>query len=209
MKICLTESLIKEASDFLADQDPALASVLQKHGYPPLWARTPGFPSLIHIILEQQVSLASAAAVFRKLESVLGNITPSNLLNINDEDLLKIGFSRQKKQYARQLATDVLTGNFDFESLPQMEDHDLRAYMKRLKGVGDWTVDIYLLMCLLRPNVLPKGDLALYESYRVLYSLENRPTYAYFEANTLHWQPWRSVGARLLWHFYLCERGRK
>lgn len=209
MKISLTEPLLIEGSDYLARQDPALASVLQKYGYPPLWARSPGFPSLIHIILEQQVSLASASAVFRKLESAVGNLTPANFLNINDEDLLKFGFSRQKKQYARLLATVVLSGNFDFDALSQMEDSDLRAYMKTLKGVGDWTVDIYSLMCLLRPNVLPKGDLALYESYRVLYSLENRPTHEYFEANTLHWQPWRSVGARLLWHFYLCERVRK
>ncbi len=111
--------------------------------------------------------------------------------------------------YARSLADAVLSGFFDFEALAQMPDETLRHYMKKLKGVGDWTVDVYALMCLLRPDVLPKGDIALYEGFRMLHTLDNRPNYELFVEKTLHWQPWRSVGARMLWHFYLCERAKR
>jgi len=209
MEINLNESSLIEASDWLADRDPALAGILKKHGYPPLWARTPGFPTLVHIILEQQVSLASALATFQRLQTHLGEITPLNFLTISDEELFQLGFSRQKKAYTRGLAEAILNQNFDFEVLNQLSDEAMRLYMKQLKGIGDWTVDVYALMCLLRPNVLPKGDIALYESFRALHSLEVRPKHDYFVQNTLHWQPWRSVGARILWHAYLCERSRK
>ena len=157
---------------------------------------------------EQQVSLASARAAFLKLQAHLGEITPANFLSISEEDLLSIGFSRQKKTYAQGLAQAVLNGNFDFDILGSMPDETLRPYLKSIKGVGDWTVDVYSLMCLLRPDVLPKGDIALYESFRALYSLDGRPDYVFFEDNTQHWRPWRSVGARILWHFYLCERAK-
>jgi len=209
MEIRLNESILKEAADWLAKRDPSLATILQKYGYPPLWDREPGFATLIYIILEQQVSLASAKAAFLRLQDHLGYITPVNFLKINDEDLFRIGFSRQKKTYSRGLAESVLKGDFVFESLPRMPNEALRTYMKSLKGVGDWTVDVYELMCLLRPDVLPKGDIALYESFRVLYALDTRPNYTFFEENTRHWRPWRSVGARMLWHFYLCERVKK
>lgn len=209
MEIRLNENNLAPAADWLGERDPALARVLKKYGYPPLWAREPGFASLVHIILEQQVSLASARAAFQRLQDWTGSITPTNLLNINDEGMLQIGFSRQKKQYARGLAEAVLNGRFDFELIESMPDEVLRPYMKSLKGVGDWTIDVYALMCLLRPNILPKGDIALYESYRVLYAHPNRPNHALFEASTQHWQPYRSVGARLLWHFYLCQRAKQ
>ncbi|MBC7775094.1 MAG: DNA-3-methyladenine glycosylase 2 family protein [Phycisphaerae bacterium] len=209
MEISLNESILKEAADWLATRDHTLAAVLQAYGYPPLWDREPGFATLIYIILEQQVSLASARAAFLRLQDYLGSITPDNFLKINDEDLFRIGFSRQKKTYARGLAEAILKQDFAIESLPQMPDTTLRPYMKSLKGIGDWTVDVYALMCLLRPDVLPKGDIALYESFRVLYALDARPNYTFFEENTQHWRPWRSVGARILWHFYLCERAVK
>ncbi len=209
MKISLNESNLKAGSDWLAARDPALASVLLKYGYPPLWARTPGFPTLVHIILEQQVSLASAHAAFQRLQAHLGEITPAGFLTINDLELLQLGFSRQKKAYVRGLAEAILNGRFEFKALNHLPDQALRLYMKQLKGIGDWTVDIYALMCLLRPDVLPKGDIALYESFRVLHALEQRPKYEFFVQETLHWQPWRSVGARILWHFYLCERAGK
>ncbi|MFN0033973.1 MAG: DNA-3-methyladenine glycosylase family protein [Saprospiraceae bacterium] len=206
MEIRLNESILREAADWLAARDPALASVLRKYDYPPLWDREPGFATLTHIILEQQVSLASARAAFHRLQGHLGEITPANFLKVSDEDLFRIGFSRQKKAYARGLAEAVLNGDLDFETLAQKPGEALRPYMKRLKGIGDWTVDVYELMCLLRPDVLPKGDIALYESYRVLYALEARPKHDFFEQSTRHWQPWRSVGARMLWHFYLSSK---
>ncbi|MFN0216553.1 MAG: DNA-3-methyladenine glycosylase family protein [Saprospiraceae bacterium] len=209
MKANLDELTLKIAADWLAKRDPKLAFTLEKHGYPPLWDREPGFATLVYIILEQQVSLASARSAFLRLKNHITHITPSNFLKINDEQLLQIGFSRQKKAYSRGLAEAVLSGEFDFEILEQMPEHVLRPYMKRLKGIGDWTVDIYTLMSLLRPDVLPKGDIALYESFRTLHGLETRPDHHFFEENTQHWRPWRSVGVRMLWHFYLCERDKK
>lgn len=209
MEIRLNENNLVTAADWLGEQDDILASVLKMYGYPPLWAREPGFSTLVYIILEQQVSLASAKAAFQRLQTHVVSVTPTNLLKINDEDLLRIGFSRQKKQYARGLAEAVLNGQFDFEVLESMPYETLRPYMKRIKGIGDWTVDVYALMSLLHPDILPKGDIALYESYRVLYKQTSRPNHVFFEENTRHWQPWRSVGARILWHFYLCERAKK
>lgn len=202
----LNESNLKAAAEWLAQRDPKMAQVLAAHGFPPLWARQPGFASLVWIILEQQVSLASARAAFQRLTSHIHDTTPHNFLTINDENLFRIGFSRQKKAYARGLAEATINGEFDFDGLADMPDDVLRPYLKRLKGIGDWTVDIYSLMCLLRPDVLPKGDVALYEAYRRLYALETRPKHEFFEQNTRHWQPFRSVGVRMLWHFYLCER---
>jgi DNA-3-methyladenine glycosylase II len=210
MILRVNEITLKNATDHLAQRDPALAMVIEKYGYPPLWAREPGFPALVHIILEQQVSLASAKAAFNRLETHLaGEVTPANFLNINDDTLLKIGFSRQKKIYTRALASAVLNGDFNFDLLPDMPDPILRTYMKSLKGIGDWSVDIYALMCLQRPDVLPKGDIALYESFKVLYALNERPNYDTFEAYAQDWQPYRSIAARILWHFYLCERDNK
>ncbi|MBV6439291.1 MAG: DNA-3-methyladenine glycosylase 2 family protein [Haliscomenobacteraceae bacterium CHB4] len=206
MILKLDESNIKEASQWLAGQDEALAFVLEKYGYPPLWSREPGFSTLVHIILEQQVSLASANAAFQRLQAYLGIIAPSAFLSLDDTTLHNIGFSRQKTAYTRALAEAVVSQSFDFEKLALLTDDEVRREMKRLKGIGDWTADIYLSECLLRPDILPKGDIAMQEAFRVLKNLPRRPLHADFESSTQHWRPWRSVGTRMLWHFYLCER---
>lgn len=204
----LTEQHLPVVCDWLSQQDEALASVVRQYGSPPLWSREPGFASLVHIILEQQVSLESAKAAYMRLEAFTGLITPSNFLKINDEDLLKIGFSRQKRRYVRSLAESLLENRFSLESLPSQPDFYVREALKTQKGIGDWTADIYLTFCLKRPDILPKGDIALYEAIKTLKQLEKRPDYTEFEKLTAHWRPWRSVGTRLLWHFYLCQRRR-
>ncbi|MBX2892617.1 MAG: DNA-3-methyladenine glycosylase 2 family protein [Saprospiraceae bacterium] len=208
MIVKLDETNLKEASHWLAAQDATLASVLEKYGYPPLWSREPGFSTLVHIILEQQVSLASANAAFQRLKNKLVDITPDAFLRLDDLALRDIGFSRQKTMYARALAEAVVAQTFDFDLLATLRDDEARAEMKRLKGIGDWTADIYLSECLLRPDILPKGDIAMQEAFRVLNRLPKRPKHDDFEAATHHWRPWRSVGTRMLWHFYLCERKR-
>jgi len=202
----MTNDDLIAAAYHLAERDEALNFVLKKYGYPPLWAREPGFSTLVHIILEQQVSLASANAAFTKLQAALGTVTPANFLKINDEDLRSIGFSRQKTRYARLLAEALLSGEFDLEHLAALPDEAVMTQMKQLKGIGDWTAHIYLSECLLRPDILPKGDIALLEAFRVLKKLPQRPPHDEFVAGTEHWRPWRSVGTRMLWHFYLCER---
>ena len=208
MIVKLGEDNLLEAATWLAEQDTALALVLKNYGPPPLWARKPGFSTLVHMILEQQVSLASANAAFLKLQAKTGLLSPDNFLALDDLDLRAIGFSRQKAQYARALAQNLLDGDLNLEALEQLPDHEAHAALKRLKGIGDWTADIYLSECLLRPDILPQGDIAMQEAFRVLYGLEKRPKHPEFVQATLHWRPWRSVGARMLWHFYLCERRR-
>lgn len=204
----MTNGDLIAAAHWLAERDEALDLVLKKYGYPPLWSREPSFSTLVHIILEQQVSLASANAAFTKLQGSVGAVTPDNFLKITDEDLRTIGFSRQKARYARLLAEAMLSGDFDLESLATLPDEAVSHRMKQLKGIGDWTADIYLSECLLRPDILPKGDIAMLEAFRVLKNLPQRPAHPTFVAGTEHWRPWRSVGTRMLWHFYLCERSR-
>lgn len=204
----MTNDDLITAAHWLAERDEALDFVLKKYGPPPLWAREPSFSTLVHIILEQQVSLASANAAFVKLQAAIGPITPAKFLKTSDEDLRNMGFSRQKTRYSRLLAEAVESGSFSFEHLAALPDEAVIIQMKQLKGIGDWTAHIYLSECLLRPDILPKGDIALLESFRVLKNLPHRPPHDEFTAATEHWRPWRSVGTRMLWHFYLSERGR-
>jgi len=202
----LNETNLREASHWLAEQDETLDRVLKKYGYPPLWSREPSFSTLVHIILEQQVSLASANAAFAKLQAAMGTVGVDKFLKISDEDLRSIGFSRQKIRYARLLAEAIQSGDFDLEQLAGLSDEAVSIRMKQLKGIGDWTAHIYLSECLLRPDILPKGDIALLEAFKVLKGLPQRPAHDELIAGTEHWRPWRSVGIRMLWHFYLCER---
>lgn len=209
MILKLDDNILQEACNWLSERDEQLAMVVRRHGFPPLWARTPGFSTLVHIILEQQVSLASANAAFQKLRNTLGEVTPEGLLFLKEEQLRALGFSRQKTRYTTALAEAVLNGSFRFDLLETLSDDAVRKSMTVLPGIGIWTADIYLSECLLRPDILPRGDIAMQEAFRELKSLPQRPAHDVLEAQTQHWRPWRSVGSRLLWHHYLCERGRK
>lgn len=187
---------------------PIMAAVLERHGTPPLWDREPGFATLVQIILEQQVSLASARACFEKLQSRLGEVSPAGVLELNDAELKAIGFSRQKAAYARHLSEAVLEGRIDLEAIAGLPDAEAKAELQRLKGVGEWTSDIYLLMALLRPDVMPKGDIALHTAWHRV-SGELKPAADEFLAIAERWRPFRSVAARLLWHYYLSEKNGK
>ncbi|MEH1781720.1 MAG: DNA-3-methyladenine glycosylase 2 family protein [Nostoc sp.] len=199
----LTEESLTRGLMVLANLDSDLAWILETLGPPPIWSREPGFATLLCIILEQQVSLAAAKAVFTRLCGVVVTLTPENFLTLDDAQLKGIGFSRQKILYCRGLANAIATGQLDLTKLEGMDETTIRTELKRLKGIGDWTVDIYLLMALQRPNVFPKGDLAIAIALQRLKKLATRPTPAQLEAITQHWRPWRAVAARLLWHYYL------
>lgn len=201
--LVLNEALLGESVGLLAARDADLGRVLHQFGPPPLWARAPGFPTLLHIILEQQVSLASARAAFERLCAVADPLTPQRFLELDDAALRAVGFSRQKAGYGRHLAQSVLAGAIDLEALAQMSDDEARARLLTLKGIGPWTADIYLLMALRRPNVWPVGDLALQIAMQGVKQLPTRPTVAEMEELGQPWRPWRAVAARLLWHFYL------
>lgn len=197
-------SLAREARR-LAAADPRLARILERWGTPPLWRREPGFATLVHMILEQQVSLASARAAMDALVAEIGPPAPRRLLALDDAALLRIGFSRQKRRYARELAARVLDGRLDFEALDGLSDSDARGRLMEVPGIGRWTADVYLLMALGRPDLWPVGDRALVVAARALHGLEADPDAEALEALAAPWRPWRSVAARMLWHYYLSE----
>ena len=187
----------------LTSIDEDLASIVDKLGHPPIWKRETGFAGLIQIILEQQVSLAAAKAVFERLRQTMVPLTPENFLTLDDTQLRTIGFSRQKSQYGRFLAGAIATGELDLVQLATQDEITIRTELKRIKGIGDWTVDIYLLLALQRPDVFPRGDLALAIATQKLKNLTVRPTPAQLDAIADNWRPWRAVAARILWHYYL------
>ena len=201
----LTQRSLRTAAAELGATDPALGASLELYGPPPLWAREPSYATLVHLILEQQVSLASAQAAFDRLTDALGAVEPRPLLRLSDEQLRSIGFSRQKTGYARSLAEAVEDG-FDLATLERLTDEEVRAVLMAHRGIGRWTADIYLTMCLLRPDVWPQGDLALATSARELLELEHHPNNSELAAIAERWHPYRAVAARILWHDYLGRR---
>jgi DNA-3-methyladenine glycosylase II len=204
----LTEATLAVAVAELAGRDADIAAIVGRYGPPPLWDRAPGFATLLHIVLEQQVSLASARAAFDRLVAATDPLTPAAFLALSDEQLLAIGFSRQKARYGRAIAAAVEDGALDLDGLGERPDEDVVAALEALPGVGPWTSSIYLLMVLGRPDVWPVADVALAESIRAVKSLEHRPDPDEMTHLAEPWRPWRSVAARLLWHDYLARRGR-
>lgn len=201
----LTVDTLADAARHLAGRDPDLADIYEKLGPPPLWSREPGFPTLIHIILEQQVSLASARAAMGRLLAAASPLTPEKFLTFDDMQLKAIGFSRQKTGYGRALARELLD-SFDLDGLEALDDESARGELLRLKGIGLWSADIYLLMALRRPDVWPRGDLALVAAITKVKWLDHRPAAEEFEALGELWRPWRAVAARMLWQHYLSKR---
>lgn len=192
----------------LAQRDEHLADIHMRYGTPPLWDREPGFATLLQIILEQQVSLASAKACFDKLNMFTGGVTPENVLGLTDAELRTIGFSRQKAAYARHLSEALLEKRLDLIAIASLPDDEARHELVKLKGVGEWTAAIYLLMALLRPDVMPRGDIALHVAWQKL-SSGPRPNLDEFSTIAERWKPYRSAAARMLWHFYLGEKSKK
>ena len=201
----LNRRTLAAAAKKLAEREPHLRTSFELYGIPPLWDRPQGFATLLQIILEQQVSLASAKACFDKLCVRVGELTPTALLECTDAELRADGFSRQKTAYGRHLAESILERRIDLDALSTLSDEAAKAELTKLKGVGEWTSDIYLLMALCRPDIMPKGDLALHIAWHKL-SGEPRPETDEFLEIAERWRPYRSVAARMLWHFYLSER---
>ena len=204
----LTIASLATAVDELAARDADLAGIVARFGPPPLWDREPGFATLLHIVLEQQVSLASAAAAFDRLKVTAGPLTPAGFLQLTDAELLAIGFSRQKARYGRALAEAIEGGGLDLEALAASDDDTVHERLQTVPGIGPWTSGIYLLMVLGRPDVWPVGDIALAAAVGEAKGLERRPGPVEMAELAEPWRPWRSVAARLFWHDYLGRRGR-
>ena len=204
----LTDASLAVAASELAARDPALGAVVDRYGLPPMWARDPGFPTLVHLILEQQVSLASALAAFDRLRVAADPLTPATFLALDDAALLAIGFSRQKARYGRALAAAVRNGSLDLDGLTALDDDGVDQALTAVPGIGPWTATIYRLMVLLRPDAWPVHDIALAQAIREVRGLDSRPSPDEMHALAEGWRPWRAVAARILWHHYLSSRGR-
>jgi DNA-3-methyladenine glycosylase II len=204
----LDETSFAASAAALCASDPDLASIVEAHGLPEFWAREPGFPTLVLLILEQQVSLASAKAAYDRLAARLGGVTPEGVVGSSDEALRADGFSRQKNRYVRALSAAVLDGSLDLDAVTQLDDDAVRAALVALPGIGPWTAEVYLLSALRRPDTWPVGDIALQEATRRARRLDERPTPLELEAIGEAWRPHRASAARLLWHLYLSEPRR-
>jgi DNA-3-methyladenine glycosylase II len=203
----LNERVLVDAVEQLTWRDRDLARVVTTYGAAPLRVREPGFPSLIYIILEQQVSLASARALYQRLQEAVKPFTPGHFLKLTEQEVRRLGFSRQKTHYTRLLAEAIHRKQFALHKLHELEDELAREQLTALKGIGSWTADIYLLSALRRPDIWPTGDLALATAVQEVKRLRKRPSPEKLEMMSTPWRPWRAVAARLFWHAYLCKRG--
>jgi DNA-3-methyladenine glycosylase II len=192
--------------DQLAAEDPDLALIIQNHGYPPLWSRANTFETLVHIILEQQVSLASALSALNKLRERVQEITPARVLLLTDEEFKACYCSRQKTAYIKYLAEAIISGQIDLEAMEQMPDDVIRTKLTALKGIGNWTTDVYLMFVLQHADVFPIGDLAAVNALKQVKNLPKDITREELLAVTEQWKPYRTIAAMLLWHYYLSQR---
>jgi len=170
-----------------------------------MWRRKPGFPTLVKIILEQQVSLASANAVYERLSGMIAPFDSSHFLTLNDDALHAVGFSRQKIRSCRGLSSAIVQGNLKLSELERMDDETARSKLVQIHGIGPWTADIYLLLALRRPDIWPESDLALISAVKKVKKLPKIGAGELIELSS-DWRPWRAVAARLLWHYYLSSK---
>jgi DNA-3-methyladenine glycosylase II len=202
--VVLTRQSLETAAAMLAARDPYLATIQQTHGTPPMWARRPGFPTLLRIILEQQVSLISARAMFERLKLSIDPFTARGFIEAGESSLRSLGVTRQKAHYCVQVAEAFTNG--DLNQIAKLSDDDAHQALVRIKGVGPWTANIYLLMALKRPDIWPDGDIALASAVGRLRKMKTRPSFPELAKIAEAWRPYRSVAARMLWQYYLAER---
>jgi DNA-3-methyladenine glycosylase II len=172
-----------------------------------MWARRPGFPTLLRIVLEQQVSLISARAMYERLRANINPFDAATFIERDELYLRSLGLTRQKALYAVQVAQAFTNG--DLKSINRMSDEEAHATLTQIKGVGPWTANIYLLMALRRPDIWPDGDIALATAVKKLHKLEHRPSFVDLARVAERWRPYRSVAARMLWQYYLAERNQR
>ena len=204
----MDERALARAVRTLARDEPRFAHIVERHGPPPLWPREPGFETLALLMLEQQVSLAQARAMYARIANATGSVTPANVAMLGEAGLRALGVTRQKSAYLAALARQLEQNALDLDALALLPDVDAAAALDALHGVGPWTAQCYLLFALRRSDVFPTADLALLEAVRQLWKLRQRPSPEALARRARAWRPHRAAAARLLWHHYLSERGR-
>ena len=203
----LTSKTLLAAADALAARDSGLRGIYETHGAPPMWARRPGFPTLLQIIIEQQVSLISARSMFKRLKSNIEPFTPERFIELGEEFLRSLGLTRQKSHYCVQLACAFTEGRL--HKIGRMSDEEAAATLVSIKGIGPWSANVYLLMALKRPDIWPTGDVALATAVGKLRTLPQRPSFQQLAEMAEAWRPFRSVAARMLWQYYLARRDKR
>lgn len=192
--------------DKLARRDKELAKIIEQYDYPPVWHRQEGFATLVHIILEQQVSLASARAAYDMLRKKIGTITPKKVLSLTDEELKGCYFSKQKVVYVKHLASALINKELDLRSFSNMTEAEIRTKLIAIKGIGHWTIDVYLMMVLHRSDLFPLGDIALVNSMKEIKALPKAISRDELETIAAKWKPYRTIAAFLLWHAYINKK---
>ncbi len=203
-RIIKTDDCVAEGAAWLAAQNPRFEQALSLTGPLPLRLRPDGFDQLLSAIVSQQVSVASAAAIWGRMQEA-GLVTPTAIIAASDAELRDAGLSRQKMRYARALAEEGI----NFDQLRVAPDEEVFKILTKVSGIGKWTAEIYAMFSLGRADVFAPGDLALQESARMLFDLEERPKESALRQMAEDWSPWRSVAARLLWAYYRVDKGRE
>lgn len=206
MKKITDEKEFLKLCDWCAQVEPKLKTVIDSFGYPPIWYRKPNFETLILTILEQQISLAAAKAAFIKLVERIGVVTPENLLKLNDDELRACYFSRQKIIYAKKLATEIVEGHLNLEELNQLPENEIRSRLIQLKGIGHWSIDMFVLMSLHFADIFPPGDLATIKAALELELVPAKSSKADIVNYMKKFSPYQSVATYILWHSYIKRR---
>jgi DNA-3-methyladenine glycosylase II len=197
---------MQKAIEQLFKKDKIFKKIINQYGIPIIPQRKQGFETLVLLILEQQVSIDSAKATYNKLKKKVSKFKPEELLVFNDEDFKTCGVSRQKTKYIKCLAEAILDKTIDLESLPSKPAEIVRQELIKIKGIGNWTIDVYLMFSLNSPDILPLGDIAVVNTIKELLDIHDKIE---MEVYTQKWAPYRSMATYLLWHHYLQKRNRK
>jgi DNA-3-methyladenine glycosylase II len=196
---------MQESISFLSQKDEVLKTIIADFGLPIIQKREEGFASMCHIILEQQVSIASARAAYEKLVNLVGKVDPFTIYNATDEAVRTCGISRQKTLYLKDLAQRVISKELDFSSLPMKSEQQIRNELIQIKGVGNWSIDVYLMFCMQSQDIIPLGDIAIKNTLIELYNCQSDEEMLAISSN---WKPFRTVASFIIWHYYLKKRGK-
>ncbi|HEX2726062.1 MAG TPA: DNA-3-methyladenine glycosylase 2 family protein [Beijerinckiaceae bacterium] len=209
MLILDSDAVLARGLRSLTRRDPVIKRMVAEGARPPLRKREPGFEGLARIIVSQQLSTASAGAIWARLTGRFPEISPADITSASDEDLRAAGLSAPKMRTLRAIAAAIASGALPIDRLGDMGADEAHAVLTTVKGIGPWTADIYLLFCLGHPDAFPAGDLALQEAARLAYDLAARPKEQEFVALAERWRPWRGVAAKVLWAYYRVAKSRE
>ena len=204
--LLLKNQIMQEAIRYLSEKDTIFNLIIEKYGLPILPRRPQGFETLVLLILEQQVSIDSAKATFLKLKAKHTHFNPESLLSFSDEEFRNIGVSRQKTSYIKALSHSIINNHINLESLATKSSEQVREELIKIKGIGNWTIDVYLMFSLQAPDVIPLCDIAVINTIKELLDIHDKHEIEHYVSR---WSPHKSVATYLLWHYYLSKRNRK